>query len=75
MMSRIGRPVAAAVALATALLVAGCDHDPSTHEIVAAADAGLRITYPQEGTLFPPEIVAPTFTWEDQTGKADRWYG
>lgn len=24
----------------------------------------LRITYPLDRTLFPPEIVAPTFTWE-----------
>jgi Flp pilus assembly protein TadD len=36
-------------------------------------DARLRITYPLEGTLFPPEIVAPTFVWEDPTGSADRW--
>jgi tetratricopeptide (TPR) repeat protein len=68
-------------ALAAALLIAGCDRDPSTQEIVAAATATadateprLRITYPSEGTLFPPESVAPTFVWEDETGRADRWY-
>lgn len=27
----------------------------------------LRITYPLDGALFPPEIVAPTFTWADAT--------
>ena len=40
-------------------------------EIAAARrcdDAGLQITYPLEGTLFPPESVAPTFVWEDETG-------
>ncbi|MBY0278010.1 tetratricopeptide repeat protein [Candidatus Binatia bacterium] len=39
----------------------------------AAAEGPLRITYPADGTLFPPEIVAPTVTWEDTTGKSDRW--
>jgi tetratricopeptide (TPR) repeat protein len=33
----------------------------------------LRITYPAAGTLFPPEIVAPTVTWQDTTGKSERW--
>jgi len=27
--------------------------------------AGLRVTYPLEGTIFPPDIAAPTFVWED----------
>lgn len=38
-----------------------------------AVPAPLRITYPAEGTLFPPEIVAPTVTWEDASGRSDRW--
>ena len=33
----------------------------------------LEITYPQDGTLFPPDIAAPTFRWEGQEGKADAW--
>ena len=62
------------VALAAGLLVAGCDRDPSTQAIVAAAGRcepprRLQITYPLEGTLFPPESVAPTFVWEDKTGR------
>jgi tetratricopeptide (TPR) repeat protein len=57
------------------LLLAGCDHDPSTQEIVAApAGAALEISYPQEATLFPPESVAPTFVWDDRTAGVDRWY-
>ncbi len=63
------------IVLLAALLVAGCDHDPSTQDIVAAhAGAALKITYPQEATLFPPEIVAPTFLWNDDTGGVDRWF-
>jgi len=38
-----------------------------------AATAPLQITYPADGTLFPPEIVAPTVTWKDASGTSDRW--
>jgi Flp pilus assembly protein TadD len=44
--------------------------------VVAVADATearLQITYPMEGTLFPPESVAPTFVWDDKTEDAGRW--
>jgi len=70
-------------ALAAALLLAGCDRDrdPTPKEVAAAVPAGnaaadprLRIVYPWEGTLFPPESVAPTFVWDDQTAGVDRWY-
>jgi pentatricopeptide repeat protein len=73
-------PVAAAVAFSLALgLVAGGDPESGARDVVAAppvaADtrAPLQITYPAEGTLFPPESVAPTFVWEDGAGNADRW--
>lgn len=33
----------------------------------------LEITYPADGTLFPPEIVAPTFVWQDGTEGVERW--
>src|SRR5262245_4447881 len=73
-------PVAAAVGpifLAAGLSLAGCNREPGTPAAVAAAvdpaAARLQITYPQEGTLFPPEIVAPTFLWEEPTSGVDRW--
>jgi tetratricopeptide (TPR) repeat protein len=57
--------------------------DPLAAEILEAYHAGqrsgaLEITYPPDGTLFPPEIVAPTFCWKDpQAGTpragADTW--
>ena len=34
---------------------------------------GLEITYPLDETLFPPEIVAPTFVWTDETESVARW--
>jgi tetratricopeptide (TPR) repeat protein len=60
-------PPAAAVATTTAAPPAVPDR------AAAPATAGLRFTYPQEGTLFPPEIVAPTFTWQDAAGDGARW--
>lgn len=33
----------------------------------------VKITYPQDGTLFPPEIVPPTFRWEDENAEASMW--
>jgi len=46
--------------------------------ILAAYDdgkpcGGLTIRYPFDGAVFPPEIVPPTFRWEDTNGDSDAW--
>jgi tetratricopeptide (TPR) repeat protein len=33
----------------------------------------LTIRYPRDGTLFPPEMVPPTFRWDDSSDGADAW--
>jgi len=33
----------------------------------------LTITYPANNTVFPPEIVAPTFIWKDEIEQVERW--
>ena len=33
----------------------------------------LEITYPLDETLFPPEIVAPTLVWNDETNGVAEW--
>lgn len=33
----------------------------------------LTIHYPLDETLFPPEIVPPTFHWEDDNSKSNMW--
>lgn len=33
----------------------------------------LVIEYPLDGTLFPPEIVAPTFRWKEGDARSDLW--
>jgi Flp pilus assembly protein TadD len=71
--SRVVAAAVVSVALVAAGFFAGSSRDCAAQETAAASDAGLRITYPQEGTLFPPESVAPTFVWKDDTGRVDRW--
>jgi tetratricopeptide (TPR) repeat protein len=38
-----------------------------------SGQSGLTITYPLDGTVFPPEIVPPRFIWEDRNGGTDTW--
>ena len=38
-----------------------------------AEHATIRIDYPLQGSVFPPEIVAPTFAWQDAQPLADAW--
>ena len=35
--------------------------------------SGLTILYPLDETLFPPDVVAPTFRWLDSNGESDAW--
>jgi len=38
-----------------------------------AQTATLTIDYPQDGSVFPPEITPPTFLFHDSSGRASRW--
>jgi len=68
---RAPRSLVALAAGVAVILAAG--PVPRLERIAAAADATLRITYPAEGTLFPPDSVAPTVVWTDETVHVDRW--
>ena len=53
-------------------------HDTLINDILAILrddfDYGaLTIDYPLEGTVFPPEIVAPTFRWTDAESGSNAW--
>jgi len=41
--------------------------------LLGAEYNGLTIRYPLNETLFPPEIVPPTFHWEDANSTSDTW--
>ncbi len=40
---------------------------------VLAVSSRVTIDYPEEGSIFPPEITAPTFLWRDTAGNARTW--
>jgi len=66
--------VAVVVVILIALYVPG----PQIEDILAlyrddAEYNGLTIRYPLNETLFPPEIVPPTFLWEDANSTSDTW--
>ena len=68
--------VVAAVLVAVAIL--SRPSGPLVEELLAACRAdvspeGLTIDYPADGTLFPPEIVAPTFRWQDGNPGSEIW--
>src|SRR5262245_12315631 len=73
---RVWRAAALWVILAAGLLAASNIRAADTQAVAGTAPApetGLRISYPAEGTLFPPDSVAPTVVWTDATAHVDRW--
>ena len=63
--------VVLAAALALSALATGCK--PAPVAFPDAASGQLEIKYPLDETLFPPEIVAPTFVWNDATAGVESW--
>ena len=59
--------------LFAALLVLSSARLPAAPAFPGAPTGELKITYPLDETLFPPDIVAPTFTWNDETEGAGQW--
>jgi tetratricopeptide (TPR) repeat protein/Tol biopolymer transport system component len=69
----------ALVALGSFLFLSNRNGPPSTEAIMTFAgsvphEARLEIEYPLDGTLFPPDIVAPTFLWSDPSAAVDQWF-
>jgi tetratricopeptide (TPR) repeat protein len=65
-----------ALLLAAALGLGACGKQaPSSAklEFPSAATGSLAISYPLDETLFPPEIVAPTFVWKDESKGVANW--
>ena len=55
--------------LATVLALSACGKgsEPAPLAFPSEPSGGIEIKYPLDETLFPPEIVAPTFVWSDKT--------
>jgi Flp pilus assembly protein TadD len=63
------------VALVVALAFSACQQGSDILPVVFpdAPSGRLDISYPLDETLFPPDIVAPTFLWNEETGGVGRW--
>ena len=61
--------------IATLGLLAACGEGAGPPPLAFPSEAAglLRIAYPLDETLFPPEIVAPTVVWTDETADVARW--
>jgi tetratricopeptide (TPR) repeat protein len=68
--------IAAAASLFLVFLVSGAALSPvfGTENSPAASPAAkITIDYPLDGSIFPPEITAPTFLFRDPSEGAKRW--
>ena len=61
--------------LIAALSLGACDKKsaPALLTFPAGPSGAIEIKYPLDETLFPPEIVAPTFVWSDKTEGVSNW--
>ena len=61
--------------LAATLALAACGQGsaPAPLSFPSEPAGRLAIKYPLDGTLFPPEIVAPTVAWSDETEGVATW--
>jgi tetratricopeptide (TPR) repeat protein len=79
MRKAVAYSVAAAVVIIAVGTLIWMYHRPLKADDVLAAYAkqpngtAVKIVYPQDGTLFPPEIVPPTVRWEDENADASMW--
>ena len=57
------------------LALSACGKGPAPAPLAfpAKPSGGIEIKYPLDETLFPPEIVAPTFVWSDKTEGVKTW--
>ncbi len=68
-----GRSLLLAIFGALALLVLGFLYRTALPPLLQDDDAQVSIVYPFDGSLFPPEIIAPTVWWDDSSSRANKW--
>ncbi len=68
-------PARAGLLFAAPLVLWACGRDSGPPPLAFPSEPSgrLEIRYPLDETLFPPEIVAPTFVWSDETEGVARW--
>lgn len=46
---------------------------PVAGVLLSGSPGKITVDYPEAGSIFPPEITAPTFVWHDLAADATRW--
>ena len=59
--------------LAAGLCVAGLRIMNRSAALAAETSAAITLDYPLNGSIFPPDMAAPTFQWRDPAQGAKRW--
>ncbi|WP_348260584.1 tetratricopeptide repeat protein [Telmatobacter sp. DSM 110680] len=69
--------IVAIVTAGAALLMCGAAFSPSSDTTLQNPSPSqalpIKIDYPLEGSVFPPEITPPTFLWHDANESSKRW--
>jgi tetratricopeptide (TPR) repeat protein len=55
------------------LVVLGLLYRAALPPLLQSGAGELSIVYPFDGSLFPPEIIAPTVWWDDSNSRANKW--
>jgi Flp pilus assembly protein TadD len=63
----------AAISMALVCCAAFCPSSGAPLHAAATTQAAIKIDYPLNGSVFPPEITPPTFLWHDPSPTATRW--
>jgi hypothetical protein len=78
------KAIPAALLATAAVIVSLLAHDVFSHRhpfdlvtVLAASPVpvspSITVDYPEEGSIFPPEITPPTFIWSDGGADAKKW--
>jgi Flp pilus assembly protein TadD len=62
---------AAGLVMVAALVAWQIRHSP--RQVSSVQPGSITIDYPAEGSVFPPELPAPTWLWRDAENKATSW--
>ena len=65
--------ILAAGNLAAVMCVTGLRIVNRSAALAAEASAAITVDYPLNGSIFPPDMAAPTFQWRDPAHDVDRW--
>jgi tetratricopeptide (TPR) repeat protein/Tol biopolymer transport system component len=74
----LGVVLIAVIAVMVSVFLLFSNRDTTANDIASVFTEADRydrlvIEYPIEGTLFPPDIVSPTFRWKDDNAGTDLW--